>query len=323
MQSKTLVIKGKGGLGNRILSAISGLVYADLSGRKPVIDWRDGSYAPLGENAYPLLFQSPIGDEAIGGATMDDGADVCPAIWAGNLHRQPQDMIDTYMPRSHSNPWGYRRLCVDLKRLDQSQAVAVYWSYLPKLGRMRQHLRRDARFAKRGEREVFADYLGRYFTPNARVRHALSQMRPTAKLPSIGVHIRFTDRKIPLGPVLKTLEQLKARHPTATIFLATDNAEIEDRLKRAFDKVITHPKRLGLAGARLHGPDTTCNPLQEAENALIDMWQLSRCDHLIYSRRSTFSVTSGYLGRFAPARIHDVERYSPTLWAKELLQRYA
>ena len=173
------------------------------------------------------------------------------------------------------------------------------------------------------KRQVFANYLGRYFTPNARVRHALSQMRPTAKLPSIGVHIRFTDRKIPLGPVLKTLEQLKARHPTATIFLATDSAEIEDRLKRAFDKVITHPKRLGPAGARLHGPDTTCNPLQEAENALIDMWQLSRCDHLIYSRRSTFSVTSGYLGRFAPARIHDVERYSPTLWAKELLQRYA
>ena len=126
MQSRTLVIKGKGGLGNRILSAISGLVYADLSGRKPVIDWRDGSYAPLGENAYPLLFQSPIGGEAIGGATMDDGADVCPPIWAGNLNRQPQDMIDTYMPRSHSNPWGYRRLCVDLKRVDQSQAVAIY-----------------------------------------------------------------------------------------------------------------------------------------------------------------------------------------------------
>ena len=99
MQSRTLVIKGKGGLGNRILSAISGLVYADLSGRKPVIDWRDGSYAPLGENAYPLLFQSPIGDEAIGGATMDDGADVCPAIWAGNLNRQPCLLYTSPSPR--------------------------------------------------------------------------------------------------------------------------------------------------------------------------------------------------------------------------------
>ena len=221
MTTKTLVIKGKGGLGNRILSAVSGLVYADLSGRTPVIDWRDGSYAPLGINAYPLLFQSPITGEIV-----DEHSDICPAIWTGKLHRQPQDMIDAYMPQSHSNPWGYRRLCVDLKRLDHPQETAVYWSYLPKLARMQHHLRRDPRFAHRGEREILADYLGRYFTPNARVRRALSQMRRASKRPSIGVHIRFTDRKIPLRPVLATLRRLTSCHPDAIIFLATDNAQI-------------------------------------------------------------------------------------------------
>ena len=318
MTTKTLVIKGKGGLGNRILSAVSGLVYADLSGRTPVIDWRDGSYAPLGINAYPLLFQSPIT-----GGIVDEHSDICPAIWTGKLHRQPQDMIDAYMPQSHSNPWGYRRLCVDLKRLDHPQETAVYWSYLPKLARMQHHLRRDPRFAHRGEREILADYLGRYFTPNARVRRALSQMRRASKRPSIGVHIRFTDRKIPLRPVLATLRRLTSCHPDAIIFLATDNAQIEQRLTREFDKVMTHPKRLDASGHRLHGPDTTCDRQREAENALIDMWQLSRCDHLIYSHRSTFSVTSACLGCFSKVHTHDVERFSIRLWAKDLLQRYA
>jgi hypothetical protein len=56
MVKPILLIKGKGGLGNRMLSAVCGLALADLTGRTPIIDWRDGSYAPIGTNAYPLLF---------------------------------------------------------------------------------------------------------------------------------------------------------------------------------------------------------------------------------------------------------------------------
>jgi hypothetical protein len=66
MRRKILLIKGKGGLGNRILSAVCGLIYADLSGRTPVIDWRGMSANRVGERGGDaecyarLRFSPPI-----------------------------------------------------------------------------------------------------------------------------------------------------------------------------------------------------------------------------------------------------------------------
>lgn len=321
MSSRVLLIKGKGGLGNRILSAVCGLVYADLTGRDPVIDWRDGSYAPIGENAYPLLFKSPIAREC---AAFDGvRVPVSPAIWTGHLGRTPQQMIDRFLPDSHSKPTGYRRLCTDLTRLDAPEDIAVFWSYLPKFGRLARHLRRDPRFSGKTEADVMSEYLQRYFTPNDRILSAVDGLSAKLGTPSIGVHIRYTDRKIPLHRVRASLHKRLRQMPGAPIFLATDNAQVQAQMQAEFANVHHIPKYLAPDGGRLHWPTSEIEKLHEAENALIDMWQLARCDHLIYSRHSTFSVTSSYLGRMGAAQLDDVDRFSPIVVAKRWIQNYA
>lgn len=60
-----LLIKGKGGFGNRILSAATGIVIAELTDRIAIIDWRDGEYMPRGTNAYPLLFEDPVDRKSV------------------------------------------------------------------------------------------------------------------------------------------------------------------------------------------------------------------------------------------------------------------
>jgi hypothetical protein len=321
MASRILLIKGKGGLGNRILSAVCGLVFADLTGRRAIIDWRDGSYAPIGTNAYPLLFDTPLKQPCEAFDAVE--APVSPALWAGHLGLTPQTMIDKFMPKSHSNPLAYRKLCTDLSRLDIPEDIAVFWSYLPKFGRISRHLRHNPRFAGKPERTIIKDYLDRFFIPNSHVLGRVNAVAGQIEQPCIGVHIRYTDRKIPLEPIKNRLRRTLRAMPNAAIFLATDNADVQQQISGEFANVHHIQKYLPADGSRLHVPTSHQSSLAEAENALIDMWLLSRCAHLIYSRHSTFSVTSSYLGQMSPAQLDDVDKYAPAVVAKRWIQTYA
>lgn len=318
---KLLIIKAKGGLGNRILSAVSGLVFADLTGRVPVIDWRDGSYAPLGENAYPLLFDTPI---ALPCDIRDvDPGSLTPAIWQGQLDLTPQAMIDRHFPQSHSSPTVYRKLCTDLSCLDAPEDTAVFWCYLPKFARLRRHLRRRPDFAGRSIDDIMRHYLKSHFTPNTRVRARVAAQLATMSRPVIGVHIRYTDRKIPLDKVRATLQRRLREHPGASIFLATDNAEVQTAMAAEFDNLYVVAKHFNADGARLHHPDSTVDKIAEAESALVDIWLLSQCDHLIHSRHSTFSETSALLGQLTGNRRDDVDRFNGFVLLKRFIQDHA
>ena len=320
MSDRYLLIKAKGGLGNRMLSAVSGLVYADLTGRLPLIDWRDGSYAPIGENAYPQLFDTPLTQPV---ELYDDRVDgVDPPIWSGALGLTPQAMIDRHFPHLHSSATVYRRLCTDLSRLDAPAPLAVFWCYLPKFGRLAPHMRRDPRFQGRPLDEVIADYLGRYFTPNARVREAVADLGARLAPPVIGVHVRYTDRKIPLAPLKTALRRELERRPGATVFLATDNGAVQAEFAAEFPNVQYIDKQLRDDGSRLHLPSADPGTRAEAENALIDMHLLARCDHLIYSKHSTFSVAAALIGRLPAERQTDVDRLNPKVVAKRFVQNH-
>lgn len=317
---KLLIIKAKGGLGNRILSAVCGLVFADLTGRMPVIDWRDGSYAPLGENAYPILFDTPISLPCDIRDTYP--GTLTPPIWCEQLSLTPQAMIERHFPQSHSSPMVYRKLSTDLSRLDAPEDTAVFWCYLPKFGRLRAHLRQHPDFRDRPIDDIVRSYLGSHFTPNARVREKLALELSRMSRPIIGVHIRYTDRKIPLGKVRRMLKRRLKETPEASIFLATDNAEVQTAMAAEFGSVFHTTKYLDDAGRRLHHPDTTFDKVWEAENALVDIWLLAQCDHLIHSRHSTFSETAAILGNLTGPRRDDVDRFNPHVLAKRLIQNY-
>ncbi len=315
-----LIIKAKGGFGNRMLSAVGGLVYADLSGRTAIIDWRDGSYAPSGVNSYPLLFQSP---NDLDPAMFGKETPVAPPVWRGRLDSQPITLISEEAEWRHFDPFFYRRLCVDLSRLDRTTQTVVYWSYVPKLTRMRRIMAADRRFAGRRQDDIFKEYLSRWFKPNSRVLTAVDDLIRPERRPVIGVHIRYTDRKTPLDHFEREIGLALAQMPDASIFLATDNGKVEAKFREKFPRVLTMAKWFPSDGGRIHHNDAAPDMVHEAENALIDMWTLSRCDHLIYSSHSTFSVTSTLLGDLSPRAKIDVDARNLFVQAKRLFQEYA
>lgn len=317
---KVLLIKAKGGLGNRMLSAVCGLIFADLTGRVPVIDWRDGSYAPEGTNAYDLLFDSPLNLPA----EAFDGFDgpVSPPLWQGHTGLTAGQMIERFDPNRHASARVYRRFCTDLDRLDAPEDVAVFWCYLPKFARLARHMRRDARFAGRPLDAVVAEYLARYFTPDARVRQAVEAAQARLGRGYLGVHVRHTDRKVPVHRIEAALDRRRAAAPGAPIFLATDSAMIQQRFRARYGEVQVTDKYLPPDGSLLHWPSTRLEKLREAENALIDMHLLAGAAHLVCSRHSTFSETAILIGGLR-GKLTDVDRFSPLVLAKRLLQRYA
>jgi hypothetical protein len=320
-EARILLIKAKGGLGNRMLAAVTGVILAQLGDRTPVIDWRDGLYVPEGTNLYPLLFRDPIG---IDPASFDDSRSVAPALWAGRLAEQPVSIIARHYPNKHSSPFIYRRLSVPLSGADPLAPVGVFWSYLPKLARLRSRLRADRRFVERNPDVITQDMLHRYFTPNDRVRQTIGHLFAGRRRPVIGVHIRFTDRKVPLAKIERALIKLRARSPASDIFLATDSAEAQNYFTARFKRVFTIDKQLVEDGKALHYAGTQMgDPVREAENAVIDMFALAACDWLIHSRHSTFSVAASLIGGIPAKRQIDVDRFNPKVIVKRWFQAFA
>lgn len=320
-EPRVLLIKAKGGLGNRMLSAVTGVILAQLGNRTPVIDWRDGMYVPEGVNLYPQLFADPIGLDA---GHFDRHEAVTPAIWAARLNEQPVNIIARHFPEQHSSPFVYRRLSIPLSGPDPAAPVGVFWSYLPKLARLRGRMRADRQFAGRDLDAITRDTLGEFFTPNDRIRRAVDALFVGRRQPVIGVHIRFTDRKVPLPRIARALGQLRARLPDSDIFLATDSAAAQNYITSRFDRVFTIDKHLVADGQALHYAGTAmADPLREAENAMIDMVALARCDWLIHSRHSTFSVAASLIGGIPAARQIDVDRFNAKVVVKRWFQAYA
>ncbi|MBI1402043.1 MAG: hypothetical protein GC147_02370 [Porphyrobacter sp.] len=314
----SLVIKAKGGLGNRMLSAVTGLALADLTGRTPFIDWRDGMYLAPGENLYPALFDASwMGDLA----ALDHETDVAPSLWSGRLHEHPVDVIRRDFPNRHQDPLLYRRLSIPFSGAGTNETVGVFWSYLPKLRRLAGRLARDPRFAGRSLDEITRTYLDRYFRPVPQVTERIEAVFAKLDKPVIGVHIRFTDRKVPLDRIMRELERLSRAMPEATIFLATDSETAQSAILARFPNVVTIEKALSKSDVALHfSSDDFADPIEEARNALADMMALARCDWLLHSRHSTFSVTASLIGHIPPNRQVDIARLDPVVRAKQFFQ---
>ena len=130
---KFLLVKGITGLGDRILCALGGILYAQLSGRTLVIDWSDPFYSSNGDNVFHRFFKSPFCSPTDDIPTTDS---VYPRIWRGRLLEHA-----TQIAREREfNPDEIRReLSIDLGKLDYLEDLLVLVEYDALVDRLRPH----------------------------------------------------------------------------------------------------------------------------------------------------------------------------------------
>jgi hypothetical protein len=293
---KVLVVKGIAGLGNRILCAVGGILYARLSGRRLVIDWTDPLYSPNGDNVFHRFFKCA---DCPAGAEIPIGDSVSPTIWRNHLH-EPASLV------AKSN--GYdpdqvrRELSIDFARLDYQEDVLVMAEYDARVDRMRSHFRGPwQEWAQLGSWAIQSKLLRESLTLQPEIRERVDHFKRTRfDSPTVGVHIRYSDYRVRIFAIIRRLNALMKLKPHLRLFLATDNIEVKKMFETCYPGVLTTPHWYGDPGRAIHTSAARPNCTETAIESLVDMYLLAECDHLIYDASSSFSEVASMLSR-APA----------------------
>lgn len=305
---KVLLIKAKGGMGNRMLCTASGLLYAELAGRVPIVDWSDAAYSDDGRNVFSDYFVAPAVRPLEQLVKTDD---VVPVVWRGNLDSPLSSLIQKLDPTKHQSLWIHRKYSIDARRLDYPQQLAVFWHYKHRIHQMKRHLTAaNSPFETHaGTKAILRDCLLRRMPIQPAIQAKIDDFQQRNwKGTMVAVHVRCTDLKTDLGAYDRALEKILPGISDPTLFLATDNPAVQERYQQRYGKIVSTPKWYPKDGASLHQNKECPNRFENGIEALVDMYLLGRCQYLIYPGSSTFSWISSILFNGDPANLIDIEK---------------
>ena len=315
--TRYLLVKGFSGLGNRLQALAEAIIYARLSGRELLIDWNDSLYSSDGNDVFHRLFELPSAGTI---SEVPPGASVAPAIWSGALEQPFDAMIEQHRLRFGTE--ARTSLSID-PDVDYSETVAVLYDWTFRLPRL---LHRPApcpdEWRGLDATELLRKLLRECVRPNARIAARIEDfVRTYFGTPTIGVHVRQTDnmsaawidrKGVSVSAIDAVLRERLRLEPSATIFLATDNRAVQESFLRRYKSAVIHSKwHPAIAGEAIHGHYACPDKLRAAEDALIDLYLLSRCDLFVYSSRATFAQCATYISEQPAERRVDVAGSTP------------
>lgn len=301
---KVVIVKGVAGLGNRLITAAAAISYAKINNRKVYIDWSDGFFETLGTNAFYSLFETH-GDIFVKEIVDGDIMTWYPA--EAGQYPNNFNMYDYFRVVQINNRY-IRKLIKILKGYILKNSLRTQsW----------ESLKTGKSFPFGGELNsrpedvvIFADYVPRYnpdilrnsIVPAKHIREKINKFVTINKLyeNAVGVHIRNTDKKShkTITTFVDKLKKYSTNKRIEKIFLATDDPKVEVLFKDAFGTgLVTYPKFLPEVekDGIHHFAKNTNDPAirrRMAEESVIDMFLLSKVNHLFYQKGSTFSEIS-------------------------------
>jgi hypothetical protein len=302
--TRFLLVKGRAGLGNRMLSALTGLLYARLSGRRLLIDWSDPTYSQDGSNVFHRLFHCPASSPD---QEIPSTSSLNPPVWRDNLGESTWRLEERYRDMGRRLEW--RESSVDLRRLDHPEDVVIMWTFTDQVESMRTHL--DACEELRGlpRNAILGALLRNEMVLQKDMRSRVDRFRAAYfKGTMVGVHVRYTDHRANLWMILEQLDALLSREIGARIFLATDNAEIRRLFERTYGEVVTTEHWYPRPGHNAHSNWSCPDRTENAREALTDLYLLAECDYLIVDTSSSFSRVATLVSKAEPSNIWDARR---------------
>ncbi len=315
-----LLVKGSGGMGNRMLCAVSGILYGEISKRKVIIDWSDKAYSVDGTNVFGSYFNCP---GVYGLESLPDTDDISPEIWRGRLDKSMGWMLENYDRDKVSSIFIHNKYSINVKQLNHHQRIAVFWYYTHRIPAIIPHLH-GTQYAKMGIKGLLRKVLNDTMALNDEIFQKVYDFQlEHFKKAVVGLHIRQTDRQVSLEKYLKPLRGILRRKPHARIFLATDNKKIEAYLEDEYhDRVLKTVKWQPNENETMHMNSSCPDRFQNGIEALVDMYLLSRCNYLIYPGCSTFSWISSILSQAESEHIIDIQRYNLLVRFKRWLRHF-
>ena len=319
-----ILVKGVGGLGNRMLSFLTASLLAVVAGRRLLVDWRDSIFtgrAGTAPDLFDALFVSPIVDPL---PVNIESPSVIPALWQGRLNETLAVVGRGHDPNFHNRYGSFRDLAVNLRRYDYDENVLlVFWSWREVVRPLRPYLASmDRRYKAMSDWEILREAARCYLQPREDISAAVDKFIANHfGRRMLGLHIRATDMRAPVEKLMQTAIRIAARERCDGVFLSTDNAEVENRVRSALPNVVTQPKELPKGAVPLHYDPNCADRVKRATQALTDMLLLSRCQCLTYAARSSFGCMAGIFAPPGQVTV-DVDRFNPRIRAKKFLQSW-
>ncbi len=308
-----IVVKGTSGIGNRVFAVATGILYAQLSGRQLVVDWRDGSYSNTGTNLFFRYFDCPMAQSEEVLPVTDS---IYPTPWQNQIHRSLGSLLNESGLKCQD-------LSFDVSRLDYPETIIVLSTYTHKTHLMRSLFTEVAsQFAAMNNLEVLQWVLQFNLKLKEDIQLQIEQFkREYFSDYMVAVHIRYSDMKVPLPEVEASLASIirsvKFKHPNHKIFVATDSQNVLSSFEQKFPNIISTNKWFSASGKRLHQNPQECPDLiQNGIEALVDLYLLGACDQFLFASRSSFGLLASLLMTKPKAIRHDIDR------EKSLIKRF-
>jgi hypothetical protein len=211
-----------------------------------------------------------------------------------------------------------------VRNLNYPNRIVVFWNYLHRVYQLMPHMYNHLPEFKGLHlndiiAQAFRKYLG--MRPDIQTHIDVFQKLHYGN-PTIGIHVRYSDRKTNLSAYKAKVEKVLSVEPNATIFLATDNRQVLEDYQGRYSKVISTPKWYPDSSETMHYGASCPNRFQNGVNALVDIMLLSRCNYLIYSGQSTFSYLSRVLSGLPMQRVVDIDRINPVVRLKNWVRNH-
>ncbi len=322
-----LLVKGRGGLGNRVLALLSGILYARLSGRVLVVDWSDPIYSDDGTNVFHELFRCRSCDPA---EKVQDTDSVTPKIWRGRLQLSVRELKNT-MSWSDDGVALLDISSIDLARIDYPEEIAVLWGFTANVGALRPYCRGElAPLRHASTAAVLRELLRTELEPTPTIRERVDRYRREHFAhPTTGVHVRYTDRKVRLPQILRRVDRILSADARTQIFLATDSAKVRDLFFARYPHVVTAPHAHAPESRGLHAPAGGAGRFDLGAEALVDLYLLAECDSFVGDTTSSFTRVASLLSTASPSRRFDLapprvarlrSRESVVAWTRDVRQ---
>ena len=293
---KFLLIQPKAGMGMRIEATLTGILFGRLTGRIMFIDWSDPEYSEDKSDIFRKLF-------SLSNVNYIQGLPNIDQAW----HRNGNACRKKSFKKSSILTLWTNQLS---ENIDCPQKLLILRGGTQQIEKLRPYFKGAfARFQEMDTDAIFKELLTEHLTLNKDIRKQVDDFKKRYFNGWVlGIHVRYTDRKIPLRLYSKTINTLLNKYPNAKIFLSTDNREITDEYRKKYGDILTTKKwyrSMGNFGRDFHAgcPDR----IQAGIEALIDMYLLAECDAFIYTSHSTFGTLPKAILRTAGKECFDVE----------------
>lgn len=314
---RCIFVKGTAGLGNRLYALMTAIAYSKITNRTLIVDWRDKFYSDGTKNIFDDLFHlKNISSLPI--ETLHEFKGLThPKIWRGYENLSLEELrFENSLIKAGYNSKMYRcqamfeRYSADIEEVNYQDDLLIHSSYIEEIDKIKNLLNHhNIDLEAQSKQSVLRDIYHKHLELSPQILNLAQRFVKdnfSGKF-TLGVYVRQSDLLISIASYLQAVDQFIDENPNTLIFLATDNSSVEDRFRSKYGRVVTYAKWLPPPGQRIHGNSCSPKSVNHAVDELVDLYALSKCQHIIFSSRTTFGRVAALMSNLPSECCIDVD----------------